>query len=1149
MNRAGFAAILVLGALLVASVPLAATGKLSGLLVTAVVDDALHAPPQIRLESPRSGAGGEAPLLVAGEARAAPGEVVTDVQVRIDGGRWASLPDAPRGVAVSAFRESLDLDVGDHAVEARAWDGKSYSLPARALVRLGAPTVTLAAPPDGAGLRAGPVPFSGTVEGASTVIVEADGVRTLADVEGNSWTALVNLGPGTRTVRVVAQAGNATSLPAEARIATSVPPPPTVEILAPRDGDAFAAGGQPECEGCVLVRGVVTPGATLTGTLDGDAPEPIAVAGGAWTWKISVDRLLRGAHAVTLTPSGGGVPRSVTFDVRAPRDAGLAGDEAPRLTGTPLSFRVDANLTAAWRLDGEPLPDGPAASFSLAQPGAHALHARIVDARGRAALVDVPLLALNRAPLVTLRASPGPAIAEIPFRANATDADGAIARYAWDFGDGTTLETTAPHATHRYALQGLYRASVVARDDRGAPSAPATLLVAVANAPPDAAFSFDPPSPTLLTDVAFADLSTDPEGYLASRSWDFGDGATSHEANPVHRFATRGEHVVTLRVADEQGAVVVATRNVTVVDIPPTPAFVARPAAPRAGEDVAFADASTKPDGALASWSWDFGDGTRGVGALALHAYAKPGAYDVKLTVTDDMGVNATLARTLVVADAAPDVRDVLVDPAQPVARENVRFRLVAAHEPARVEWDFGDGSTSADLEPVHGYLRSGAYAARVRATNAENQSVALRFDVVVANARPVARLAQPDASYAGYSLVLRSAAFDPDGSLVRYRFDADGDGNPECDGAAPQCAFVYPAPGAYLARLDVLDDEGASASVEAPVVVQAPPPELAAPRVAFELPAEGAALQGQAPVRGSATTNRTLVALELQLRNGSRALAAGADAWMPASGNASWQLLLDTTAFPDGEYQLVARATDAQGAQGFAQRRVLLQNGPAEDRFELRIANAPEEPVGPDVDLEGSAYHPLGVTSVRYSLDGAPWRDAVGPTHAFTLPLRGLPPGEHVVVVDAFRGALERKELPVKLRVAQPPPALVVDEPPSPLAYGLVHAAGRVEGQGEVLWRLDAGLWQAANRSGSEWRLDHATGALPAGKHTLSLKPVGPDGSDGEAREYAVRVIRAAGDEAAPAPVPTPVRHESPGFAPLLALAALAWGASRRRL
>lgn len=65
---------------------------------------------------------------------------------------------------------------------------------------------------------------------------------------------------------------------------------------------------------------------------------------------------------------------------------------------------------------------------------------------------------------------------------------------------------------------------------------------------PEAAFSYNVDGMT----VSFSDESS-ADYEIVSYAWDFGDGATSSEANPVHTYAAEGTYSVTLTVTDAEG--------------------------------------------------------------------------------------------------------------------------------------------------------------------------------------------------------------------------------------------------------------------------------------------------------------------------------------------------------------------------------------------------------------------------------------------------------------------------------------------------------------------------------------------------------------------------------------------------------------------
>lgn len=80
------------------------------------------------------------------------------------------------------------------------------------------------------------------------------------------------------------------------------------------------------------------------------------------------------------------------------------------------------------------------------------------------------------------------------------------------------------------------------------------------NSPPTAEFTYTTQDLT----AYFTDQSTDPDGSIDAREWEFGDGSTSTEPNPTHAYAASGTYTVTLTVTDNADATDSTSKDVTV---------------------------------------------------------------------------------------------------------------------------------------------------------------------------------------------------------------------------------------------------------------------------------------------------------------------------------------------------------------------------------------------------------------------------------------------------------------------------------------------------------------------------------------------------------------------------------------------------------
>ena len=158
--------------------------------------------------------------------------------------------------------------------------------------------------------------------------------------------------------------------------------------------------------------------------------------------------------------------------------------------------------------------------------------------------------------------------------------------------------------------------------------------------------------------------SSDPDGTINSFLWDFGDGSSGDGAQVKHMYQP-GTFTATVTVTDDQGATAAAETAITVAK--PAPGQNQKPTAlvkttPTKGQaplEVMFdAAASSDPDGKIASFAWDFGDGKAGSGVQVSHTYKTVGVFTATVTVTDNQGAIAAAEAVVTVTDEPPSGSD-----------------------------------------------------------------------------------------------------------------------------------------------------------------------------------------------------------------------------------------------------------------------------------------------------------------------------------------------------------------------------------------------------------------------------------------------------------------------------------------------------------
>lgn len=186
----------------------------------------------------------------------------------------------------------------------------------------------------------------------------------------------------------------------------------------------------------------VTPIDTATNT----AGTPIPVGNSSFGVAISPD----GSTAyVSISMDNTVVPIDTATDTPGAPIAITSGDFIEGLAVTPDGKTVYA--TSIYTNTVTPIDTATATTGSAIPVGAAPI-----------AITIAP----DQAPIAAFDASADDAVATFDAAA-ASDPDGTVAGYAWDFGDGQTATGSQPIVTHSYAQPGIYTATLTVTDDEG----------------------------------------------------------------------------------------------------------------------------------------------------------------------------------------------------------------------------------------------------------------------------------------------------------------------------------------------------------------------------------------------------------------------------------------------------------------------------------------------------------------------------------------------------------------------------------------------------------------------------------------------------------------------------------------------------------
>jgi PKD repeat protein len=725
--------------------------------------------------------------------------------------------------------------------------------------------------------------------------------------------------------------------------------------------------------------------------------------------------------------------------------------------------------------------------------GSYLAQLTVTDAGGLTAtdtqLIAVTSAAVNLPPVAHAAATPttGKAPLDVAFSSDgSSDPDGTIATYSWDFGDGSAVDNT-PNPSHTYATVGPFVATLTVTDNQGTPNSATVLVTTVANVAPTAHAAGTPTSGKAPLDVAFSSAgSVDSDGTITTYSWDFGDGSPLEtSANPSHTYAAAGDYTATLTVTDDSGDTDSATVSVhAAANLAPTAMAAGTPTSGKAPLDVAFSSAgSVDSDGTIASYSWDFGDGSPlDTSANPSHTYAA-GDYTATLTVTDDMG--ASNSATVAVHAAANQAPTAIANgtPGSGKAPLTVSFSSDGSVDSdgtiASYSWNFGDGSPlDSSANPSHTYTTPSSYIAVLTVTDndgATDQGF-VAVNVGNPNVPPVAQAAAtPSSGKAPLHVALSSGgSSDSDGTIVGYSWDF-GDGSAVDTSANPSHTY---AAGTYTAKLTVTDDDGAMNTVPVTITSNA--------NVAPTAQAAATPSSGKAPLHvalsssGSTDSDGTIVGYSWDFGDGSA---------LDSSANPSH------TYAAAGTYTAKLTVTDDDGASNSTTVSITAVANVAPTAHASGTPTSGKTPLTVSFSSSGSTDSDGTITGYSWDFgDGSSLDTSANPSHTYAT--AGTYTAKLTVTDDD--GATDSGTVSVHVADNLPPTAVAAATPasgPAPLAVSL-SSTGSVDPDGTIAsYDWDFGDSSPHASTGSATHTYTA-----AGVYTATLKVTDDNGATGTA-------------------------------------------------
>lgn len=286
--------------------------------------------------------------------------------------------------------------------------------------------------------------------------------------------------------------------------------------------------------------------------------------------------------------------------------------------------------------------------------------------------------------------------------------------WKWNFGDpasGANNISYFEDPLHTFSTSGIYQVKLIVQNNHFCLDT--VFMDVLINDKPGLYFVFDTVCVGEPTQFSIHPDSTN-IGAIGSVFWDFGDGNSSTQSDPLHWFEDPGFYEVTLSIQDTSGC-----ESALILDVPVNPLpdadFYPDPSQYHCSNDsLGFFDDSYVPNGVdIISWEWNFGDGETSDLQNPKHLFILTNTglqtFDVTLMVLSADSCESSITKPVTIFEAPVALFEVQSQ-CKNSFTEFYDLTTTTSGVVSEWSWDFGDGNNSLLQNPEHVYTDTGSY-------------------------------------------------------------------------------------------------------------------------------------------------------------------------------------------------------------------------------------------------------------------------------------------------------------------------------------------------------------------------------------------------------------------------------------------------------